>query len=274
MLRRSQLASVTPYRAAQYSFFVQPTTQRGRPRGPRAHTRFDLSTALPVVKKALAGARVAVHTSPRHGTHRPATCRYLTGFAQADEEPPRSRRLDSTSRRPATTGRRALLPPPHRHHRQARASSDAPTKRPHGAQAIGTKPRHIGLTTFQRHISDMCLEKNSSSRRWIWLLLLLLARAARGPRPRTSRPRRTPSPATARRPPVRGSLTRSRPRAPSSRGAPTTPDSSSCRRCQTASGRHPSPPSRPKLVNLYPFPKPSWTVSSPLPASTKENDGP
>ena len=174
-------------------FFVQPTTRSGR--AARAHTHFDLSTALPETKSARGARGVAPHTSPRHGTHRPATCRYLTGFAQADEEPPRSRRLDSTSRRPATTGRRALQPPPHLHHRQARASSDAPTKRPHGAQAIAAKPRHIGLTdglpeTYLRYVSG---KKTSAAT----LDMATITPSSRlRPGPRTPRPGRAPSPAT------------------------------------------------------------------------------
>ena len=122
-------------------------------------------------------------------------------LAQADEVPPRSRRLDSTSRRPATTGRRALLPPPHLHHRQARASSDAPTKRPHGAQAIAAKPRHIGLTdglpeTYLRYVSG---KKTSAAT----LDMATITPSSRlRPGPRTPRPGRAPSPATGGGPTV------------------------------------------------------------------------
>ena len=52
----------------------------GSGRAARAHTHFDLSTALPETKSARGARGVAPHTSPRHGTHRPATCRYLTGL--------------------------------------------------------------------------------------------------------------------------------------------------------------------------------------------------
>ena len=169
--------------------------QRVAGRAALAHTHALISALLSLKQKALA-ARAAPRYTPHRATERTAQQHIATRrLAQADEVPPRSRQLDSTSRRPATTGRRALLPPPHLHHRQARASSDAPTKRPHGAQAIAAKPRHIGLTdglpeTYLRYVSG---KKTSAAT----LDMATITPSSRlRPGPRTPRPGRAPSPAT------------------------------------------------------------------------------
>ena len=83
-----KLAAFPPYRAAKYSFFVQPTT-RGRPRGPRAHTRFDLSTALPETKSARGARRRDTHlAAPRKQT---AQQHIATSQATQTDKPHRTR---------------------------------------------------------------------------------------------------------------------------------------------------------------------------------------
>ena len=131
---------------AHDSFFVYPTTP-SRPRGPRAHTRFDLSIAPPVVKPLARARRRATHlAAPRNEP--PSNMSLPHRLAQADK-PHRTRAASKP--RPSVsnpTNTIAATPSVHLHHRQARASSDAPTKRPHGAQAIGTKLRRVGLSEF------------------------------------------------------------------------------------------------------------------------------
>ena len=132
----------------------------------RAHTALNTSSALPASASPCVARRRDTHL-PRAAERPPSNIyRYLTGFAQADEVPPRPRHLEAwlsagNPGRPRAPLPLTTTPSP------STAPDDSPTVLAHRAPAMSKKRRRMGRPAFRRPTSDMCREIFGL----VWLLL-------------------------------------------------------------------------------------------------------